>query len=128
VKSFHYQSKATLGFSNKTKKPEGGNARALEKQSRSNFHYADSNELDPAGQFLTSLDSSGTVCVLLCFIKLILRNRYKMKELVLSHTFYFQGTNLMLARTLTEKFVYLFVCLLSYNPKILTSPSARGSK
>ena len=45
----------------KKKKPEGEGAPAPEKPSRSHFHYGNTTELDAAGQFVTSLDSSGSV-------------------------------------------------------------------
>jgi len=43
------------------KKPQGEIAPAPEKQSLSHLHHGNSTELGPAGQFFTSLDSSGSV-------------------------------------------------------------------
>jgi len=43
------------------KKPEGEGAPAPEKPSLSHFHYGNITELGAAGQFVTSLDSSGSV-------------------------------------------------------------------
>jgi len=42
-------------------KPEGEGVPAPEKPSLSHFHYGNTTELDSAGQFVTSLDSSGSV-------------------------------------------------------------------
>jgi len=56
--------KATLVFKIKKeeeKKPEGEGAPAPEKPSLSHFHYGNTTELGAAGQFVTSLDSSGSV-------------------------------------------------------------------
>ena len=43
------------------KKPEGQGAPAPEKPSLSHFHYGNTTELGAADQFVTSLDSSGSV-------------------------------------------------------------------
>jgi len=43
------------------KNPEGESASAPEKLSLSHLHYGNGTELDPAGQFVTSLHSSGSV-------------------------------------------------------------------
>ena len=43
------------------KKPEGECAPAPEKPSLSHFHYGNTTEPGAAGQFVTSLDSSGSV-------------------------------------------------------------------
>ena len=43
------------------KKLEGEGAPAPEKPSLSHFHYGNTTELGAAGQFVTSLDSSGSV-------------------------------------------------------------------
>jgi len=45
----------------KKKKPEGEGAPAPEKQSLSYSHYGNTTRLGAAGQFVTSLDSSGSV-------------------------------------------------------------------
>jgi len=42
-------------------KPEGAGAPAPEKPSLCHFHYGNPTELGAAGQFVTSLDSSGSV-------------------------------------------------------------------
>jgi len=57
----HPLPKATLVCKKKEKKPEGDGAPAQEKPSFSHFHYGNSTELGAAGQFVTSLDSSGSV-------------------------------------------------------------------
>jgi len=59
----HHQSKATLfGLKKKKKrKLEGEGAPSPEKPSLSHFAYENSTELGPPGQFVTSLDSSGSV-------------------------------------------------------------------
>jgi len=58
----HYQSNATLVCLKKKKKnPEGESVPAPEKQSFPHFHHGNSTELGPAGQFLTRVDSSGSV-------------------------------------------------------------------
>jgi len=41
--------------------PEGEDAPAPEKPSLSHFHYGNTTKLGAAGQFVTSLDSSGSV-------------------------------------------------------------------
>jgi len=54
--------KATLVCKEKKKeKPEGEGAPEPEKPSRSYFHYGNTIELSATGQFVTSLDSSGSV-------------------------------------------------------------------
>ena len=54
--------KATLVCKEKKKeKPEGEDAPAPEKPSLSHFHYGNTTKLGAAGQFVTSLDSSGSV-------------------------------------------------------------------
>jgi len=53
--------KATLVCKKKEKKTEGEGARAPEKQSLSYSHYGNTTALGAAGQFVTSLDSSGSV-------------------------------------------------------------------
>jgi len=55
--------KATLVCKNKKrrKKPEGEGARAPEKPSLSHSHYGNTTGLGAAGQFVTSLDTSGSV-------------------------------------------------------------------
>jgi len=45
----------------KEKKPGGEGAPAPEKTSLSHFHYGNTTELSAAGQFVRSLDSSGSV-------------------------------------------------------------------
>jgi len=53
---------ATLVCKKKEKeKPEGEGAPAPEKPSLFHFHYGNFTELGAAGQFVTSLDSSGSV-------------------------------------------------------------------
>jgi len=54
--------KATLVCKKEKKEnPEGEGAPAPEKPSLSHFHYGNTAELGAAGQFVTSLDSSGSV-------------------------------------------------------------------
>jgi hypothetical protein len=54
--------KATLDCKkNKKKKPEGEGAPAPEKPSLSHFHHGNTTELGATGQFVTSLDSSGSL-------------------------------------------------------------------
>jgi len=68
--------KAALVCVNKKKEtPDGEGAPATEKTSLSHFHYGNTTELSAAGQFVTSLDSSGSG-VLFCFIKAMPGNRY----------------------------------------------------
>ena len=59
----HSLPKATLVCKKRKKneKPEGEVAPAPEKTSLSHFHYGNNTELGAAGQFVTSLDSSGNV-------------------------------------------------------------------
>ena len=53
---------ATLVCKEKKKeKPEGEGAPAPEKPSLSHFHHGNTTELGATGQFVTSLDSSGSV-------------------------------------------------------------------
>ena len=51
----------TCSFKKQNKTPEGECAPVPEKPSLSHFHYGNCTEMGPAGQFMTSLDSSGSV-------------------------------------------------------------------
>jgi len=57
----HYPKQHLFVKKKKKKKPEGEGAPAPEKPSLSHFHHGNTTELGAAGQFVTSLDSSGSV-------------------------------------------------------------------
>jgi len=55
----HYPKQHIFVQNKNKKKPGGEGAPAAEKPSLSHFHYGNTTDLGAAGQFVTSLDSSG---------------------------------------------------------------------